>query len=209
MAAARFTDPIEPMDLANMRQNGVRSLAVSCHLCHHEAIISAAPWPDAVPVPRSGRGWCARGAGSSALTRGRTGRSSRRARNGGKTTKGRCGAEQNRALRLLAGSPLGCVSGRSDHEFGPLDFIVLLFACALSACSPDVAIGEADYAAKIVGGWQGTVGDDAEMITFRGRRKIRIRGTAPRLHQQHPRPGCDGHDSRHLGNQGQDGDVER
>jgi hypothetical protein len=43
---------------------------------------------------------------------------------------------------------------------------VLLFACALSACSPDVAIGEADYAAKIVWGWQGTVGDDAEMITF-------------------------------------------
>jgi hypothetical protein len=54
MAAARFTDPIEPMDLANMRQNGVRSLAVSCHLCHHEAIISAAPWPDAVPVPTFG-----------------------------------------------------------------------------------------------------------------------------------------------------------
>jgi len=25
----RFNDPIEPMDLANMRQNGVRSLAVS------------------------------------------------------------------------------------------------------------------------------------------------------------------------------------
>jgi hypothetical protein len=43
---------------------------------------------------------------------------------------------------------------------------VLLLACALSACSPDVAVGEADYAAKIVGGWQGTVGDDAEMITF-------------------------------------------
>jgi hypothetical protein len=28
LASARFTDPIDPMDLANMRQNGVRSLAV-------------------------------------------------------------------------------------------------------------------------------------------------------------------------------------
>jgi hypothetical protein len=42
---------IEPMRLGNMRANGVHSLAVSCHLCHHEAVISAAPWPDDVPVP--------------------------------------------------------------------------------------------------------------------------------------------------------------
>jgi hypothetical protein len=28
MAAARFTDPVDPMDLANMRQNGARSLVV-------------------------------------------------------------------------------------------------------------------------------------------------------------------------------------
>jgi hypothetical protein len=34
-----------------MRNNGVHSLAVSCHLCHHEAIISAAAWSDDVPVP--------------------------------------------------------------------------------------------------------------------------------------------------------------
>jgi hypothetical protein len=31
MPAARFTDPIEPMDFANMRQNGERPLAVQCH----------------------------------------------------------------------------------------------------------------------------------------------------------------------------------
>src|SRR5271170_548597 len=31
MAASRST--IEPMDLTNMRQNGVRSLAVQCHQC--------------------------------------------------------------------------------------------------------------------------------------------------------------------------------
>jgi hypothetical protein len=36
MAKLRFNDPIEPMDLANMRQNGVRSLAVQCHQCLHE-----------------------------------------------------------------------------------------------------------------------------------------------------------------------------
>jgi hypothetical protein len=28
MTRSRFNDPIDPMDLANMRQNGVRSLAV-------------------------------------------------------------------------------------------------------------------------------------------------------------------------------------
>ena len=37
-----------------MRANGVRSLAVSCWLCHHRAILSADPWPDHVPVPAFG-----------------------------------------------------------------------------------------------------------------------------------------------------------
>jgi hypothetical protein len=40
-----------PMTLGNMRANGVRSLAVSCHLCHHQAVLSADPWPDHVAVP--------------------------------------------------------------------------------------------------------------------------------------------------------------
>ena len=40
MAADRFTDPVDPMDLANMRQNGVRSLAVQCHQCRHEVIMN-------------------------------------------------------------------------------------------------------------------------------------------------------------------------
>jgi hypothetical protein len=43
-----------PMTLGNMRANGVRSLDVSCHLCHHEAVLSADPWPDHVPVPSFG-----------------------------------------------------------------------------------------------------------------------------------------------------------
>jgi hypothetical protein len=42
------------MTLGNMRANGVRSLDVSCLLCHHRAILSADPWPDHVPVPTFG-----------------------------------------------------------------------------------------------------------------------------------------------------------
>jgi hypothetical protein len=48
---ASFNEPIRPMTLGNMRANGVHSLAVFCHLCDHEAIISAAKWSDDVPVP--------------------------------------------------------------------------------------------------------------------------------------------------------------
>jgi hypothetical protein len=53
---AGFKDQIEPMTLGNMRANGVRSLDVSCWQCHHQAIVSADPWPDDVPVPS----WCPR-----------------------------------------------------------------------------------------------------------------------------------------------------
>ena len=42
------------MTLGNMRANGVRSLAVSCRECHHEAVLSADRWPDHVPVPSFG-----------------------------------------------------------------------------------------------------------------------------------------------------------
>jgi hypothetical protein len=46
-------------------------------------------------------------------------------------------------------------------------FLGLLFACGLTACSPDGApVGEAEYPAKIVGTWQGTVGDRTETISF-------------------------------------------
>jgi hypothetical protein len=43
-----------PMTLGNMRLLGVRSLVVSCEVCRHEAILSAEPWPDGVPVPAFG-----------------------------------------------------------------------------------------------------------------------------------------------------------
>ena len=46
--------PIVPMTLGNMRQHDVTSLAVACSICHHEAIISAVPWPDDVTVPAFG-----------------------------------------------------------------------------------------------------------------------------------------------------------
>jgi hypothetical protein len=47
---ARFKDLIDPMTLGNMRANGVRSLAVSCWQCHHEAVLITDPWPDHMPV---------------------------------------------------------------------------------------------------------------------------------------------------------------
>jgi hypothetical protein len=41
----RFKYEIETMDLANMRQNGVRSLDVMCHGCRHEVILNVDQYP--------------------------------------------------------------------------------------------------------------------------------------------------------------------
>ena len=38
------------MTLGNMRELGVRSLAVTCELCHHEAVLPADRWGDGVLV---------------------------------------------------------------------------------------------------------------------------------------------------------------
>ena len=38
------------MTPGNMRELGVRSLAVTCELCHHEAVLLADRWGDAVLV---------------------------------------------------------------------------------------------------------------------------------------------------------------
>src|SRR5271170_5848104 len=54
MANPRSNDPIEPMDLANMRQNGVRSLAVQCNQCLHEVIMNVDHLPGDVRVPSFG-----------------------------------------------------------------------------------------------------------------------------------------------------------
>jgi hypothetical protein len=40
--AVQYT--IEPMDLANVRQNGVRSLEVMCFGCRHEVSPAGAQW---------------------------------------------------------------------------------------------------------------------------------------------------------------------
>jgi uncharacterized protein (TIGR03066 family) len=45
-------------------------------------------------------------------------------------------------------------------------FVGLLLALGLTACSSGAPVAEKDYATKIVGGWQGTVGDVTESITF-------------------------------------------
>jgi hypothetical protein len=42
------------MTLRNMRANGVSSLAVTCVLCHHRAVLSVDPWPDHATVPSFG-----------------------------------------------------------------------------------------------------------------------------------------------------------
>jgi hypothetical protein len=52
--AGRSTEPIEPMTLGNMRRLGVRSIAVACLVCRHEATMGAEPWADDVPVPAFG-----------------------------------------------------------------------------------------------------------------------------------------------------------
>jgi hypothetical protein len=39
------------MNFANMRANGVRSLAVTCFNCYHQAVINVDGYPDHVPVP--------------------------------------------------------------------------------------------------------------------------------------------------------------
>jgi len=54
MAAVRFNDPIEPMDLANMRENGVRSLDIMCHQCRHEVIMNVDHLPGDPTVPSFG-----------------------------------------------------------------------------------------------------------------------------------------------------------
>jgi hypothetical protein len=50
----RKTEPGPPMTLANMRSLGVRSLAVTCELCHHAVRLDVDSYVDDVPVPSFG-----------------------------------------------------------------------------------------------------------------------------------------------------------
>jgi hypothetical protein len=42
------------MTLGNMRENGVRSLSVTCELCHHEALMNVDTFGDVIPIPAFG-----------------------------------------------------------------------------------------------------------------------------------------------------------
>ena len=45
---------IPPMDLANMRENGVRSVLATCNTCQHEATVNVDALPATLPVPDVG-----------------------------------------------------------------------------------------------------------------------------------------------------------
>ena len=45
---------IEPMTLANMRANGVRSLLVYCNACPRTVVFNVDAYPEALPVPAFG-----------------------------------------------------------------------------------------------------------------------------------------------------------
>jgi len=47
-------DPMRPMTLGNMRQNGVRGLYVTCQRCGHCSEVNVDAWADDVPVPSFG-----------------------------------------------------------------------------------------------------------------------------------------------------------
>jgi hypothetical protein len=51
-------------DRGNMRAQGVRSLAVTCWLYNHDAVVPVDRWPDHVPVPSSGPRMVCTGCGS-------------------------------------------------------------------------------------------------------------------------------------------------
>ena len=54
------------------------------------------------------------------------------------------------------------------HYFHSLRLGLLLALAFVSSCTPAKPVEEADYGVKIVGNWQGTVGNMKESITFNG-----------------------------------------
>jgi hypothetical protein len=50
----RRDEPIRPMTLGNMRQNGVRGLDVTCRHCDYHSEINVDRWPDDDTVPSFG-----------------------------------------------------------------------------------------------------------------------------------------------------------
>jgi hypothetical protein len=56
-----------PMDLGNMRENGVRSLLVECRDCRHTASVNVDGWPDGIAVPGAARRFKCSVCGSKAI----------------------------------------------------------------------------------------------------------------------------------------------
>ena len=50
----RADEPIQPMTLGNMRQNGVRGLDVTCLHCGYHTAVNVDCWSDDVTVPSFG-----------------------------------------------------------------------------------------------------------------------------------------------------------
>jgi len=50
----RSDEPIRPMTLANIRQNCVRGLDVTCLHCGYHTAVNVDRWSDDVPVPAFG-----------------------------------------------------------------------------------------------------------------------------------------------------------
>ena len=51
MATKRSTEPVIPMDLANMRANGVRCLDIQRPQCLHQVILNVDHLPDHLTIP--------------------------------------------------------------------------------------------------------------------------------------------------------------
>jgi hypothetical protein len=75
---AKDDEPIRPMILGNMRQNGVRGLFVTCSSCGYHSEVNVDAWPDDTSrCRRSARACAVASAASSALRRDRIGASGR------------------------------------------------------------------------------------------------------------------------------------
>jgi hypothetical protein len=72
MVQPRFNDPIEPMTLENMRENGVRSLDVQCNQCRHRVILNVDHLPGDLTVTSFGSRMVCTKCGTAAPMCGRT-----------------------------------------------------------------------------------------------------------------------------------------